>query len=149
MLTPCHFLWRKQAQTRQKSHFLRPTKVVLEGALFSKSPPPPPKYQDTFDRDKGPKPFFGEGFYGMFSPPLLGRCPRTVRPFPVLVFQLSKQQEPYPDNLVNRTRNPFEPYSDKEIPLRRALRRFALLVGLSTGNAPKTDTSLLTFSSLN
>ena len=55
----------------------------------------------------------------------LGRCPSTVRPvFPVLVFQLSKQQ--------NRTRTtslivlgtpPNRTRTDKEIPLRRALRR--------------------------
>ena len=31
--------------------------------------------------------------------------------------------EPYSDNLLNRTRNPSEPCSDKDIPLRRALRR--------------------------
>ena len=48
--------------------------------------------------------------------------------------------EPYSDNLLNRTRNPSEPYSDKEIPLKRALRRFAFLVGFSTGNPPKIGT---------
>ena len=48
--------------------------------------------------------------------------------------------EPYSDNLLNRTRSPSEPYSDKEIPLRRALRRFAFLVGFSTGNPPKIGT---------
>ena len=32
-------------------------------------------------------------------------------------------REPYSDNLLNRTRNPSEPYSDKESPFRRALRR--------------------------
>ena len=48
-----------------------------------------------------------------------------------------KKTEPYSDNPLNRTRNPSEPYSDKETPLRRALRRFAVLVGLSTGNPPK------------
>ena len=48
--------------------------------------------------------------------------------------------EPYWDNLLNRTRNPSEPYSDKEIPLGRALRRFAFLVGFSTGNPPKIGT---------
>ena len=38
---------------------------------------------------------------------------------------LSTEQatEPYSDNLLSRTRNPSEPYSDKEIPFRRALRR--------------------------
>ena len=38
---------------------------------------------------------------------------------------LSTEQatEPYSDNLFNRTRNPSEPYSDKGIPLRRALRQ--------------------------
>ena len=34
--------------------------------------------------------------------------------------------EPYSDNLVNRTRNPSEPYSDKEIPLRKALISWVL-----------------------
>ena len=55
---------------------------------------------------------------------------------------LSNKQatEPYSDNLLSCTRNPSEPYSDKEIPLRRALRRFASLVGLSTGNPPKIGT---------
>ena len=28
--------------------------------------------------------------------------------------------EPYSDNLLNGTQNPSEPYSDKEVPLRRA-----------------------------
>ena len=50
--------------------------------------------------------------------------------------------EPYSDNLLNRTQNPSEAYSDKEIPLRRALRRFAFLVGFSTGNPPKIGTLL-------
>ena len=55
---------------------------------------------------------------------------------------LSTEQatEPYSDNLLNHTRNLSEPYSDKEIPLRRPLRRFAFLVGLSTGNPPKIGT---------
>ena len=48
--------------------------------------------------------------------------------------------EPYSDNLLNRTRNPSEPSSDKEIPPRRALRRFAFLFGLLTGNPPKIGT---------
>ena len=48
--------------------------------------------------------------------------------------------EPYSDNLVNCTWNPSEPYSDKDIPVRRALRPVALLAGFSTGNPPKIDT---------
>ena len=59
--------------------------------------------------------------------------------FPVLVFQQSKQQNRTRTTPLNRTRNPSEPYSDKETPLRRALRRFAFLVGFSTGNPPKWD----------
>ena len=51
-----------------------------------------------------------------------------------LCWSSTKQAtEPYSDNLLNRTRNPSEPYSDKEIPFRRASRRFAFLVGFSTG----------------
>ena len=63
--------------------------------------------------------------------------------FPVLVFQQSKQQNRTWTNLLNRTRNPSEPYSDKEIPIRRALRPVALLVGLSTGNPTKIGTLTL------
>ena len=63
----------------------------------------------------------------------LGQCPSTVRPvFPNFVSNravLGQPPQPYS--------NPTEPYSDKDIPLRRALRRFAFLVGLSTGNPPK------------
>ena len=57
-------------------------------------------------------------------------------------FGLSTKQatEPHSDNLLNRTRNLSEPYFDKEILLRRTLRRFAFLVGLSTGNPPKIGT---------
>ena len=47
--------------------------------------------------------------------------------------------ELYSDNLLNRTRNPSEPavLGQRNSPPRRALRRFAVLVGLSTGNPPK------------
>ena len=50
---------------------------------------------------------------------------------------LSIQQatEPYSDNLLDRTRNPSKPYSDKEIPFRRALGGVALLV-LEEGKRP-------------
>ena len=51
--------------------------------------------------------------------------------------------EPYSDNLLNRTWNPSEPYSDKEIPLRRALRRFAFLAGFSLGIHRKLGLSQL------
>ena len=51
--------------------------------------------------------------------------------------------EPYSDNLLNRTRNPSEPYSDKDIPTRGALRPVPLLVGFSTGNPPKLRLSRL------
>ena len=73
----------------------------------------------------------------------LGRCPSTVQPvFPMFVFQLSKQQNRTrtTSSTHDHTRNPSEPCSDKEIPLRRALRRFAFLVGFSTGNPPKIGT---------
>ena len=61
----------------------------------------------------------------------IGRCPSTVRPvFPVLVFQLRNQAtEPHSDNLLNRIRNPSEPYSDKVIPRGRALRRLPCKLG--------------------
>ena len=54
--------------------------------------------------------------------------------------------EPYSDNLLNRTQNPSELHSDKEIPLRRALRwllscflSWVLNLGLSPlGNVHET-----------
>ena len=80
-------------------------------------------------------------WYLKASNPQLGRCLSTVRPvFPVLVFQLSKQQNRTRTTSSTVLETPSEPYSDKEIPLRRALRRFALLVGFSTGNPPKIGT---------
>ena len=69
----------------------------------------------------------------------IGRCPGTVRPvFPVLVFQLSKQQ--------NRTRatsstvlgTPPNRTRTEKLPLN--LRPVAFLVGLSTENPLKIDT---------
>ena len=47
--------------------------------------------------------------------------------------------EPYSDNLLNRTRNPSESYSDKEIVVKTTLRLVAFLVAFSTGNPPKID----------
>ena len=41
--------------------------------------------------------------------------------------------EPYSDNLLNRTQNPSEPYSDEEIPLSRALRRLPCWLGSQLG----------------
>ena len=46
---------------------------------------------------------------------------------------------PYSDNLLNRTRNPSEPYLDKEIPL-RSFEAVALLVGFPSRNPPKIGT---------
>ena len=85
------------------------------------------------------RPSWKLAFFVPFLP--LGWCPSTVRPvFPVLVFQLSKQQ--------NRTRTtsstvlgtPPNRTRWQRIPLRRALRRFAFLVGFSTENPPKIGT---------
>ena len=42
LFTPCHFL-RGNGHRPDKSHFLRPPKLVLEGALYGTFPPPPPK----------------------------------------------------------------------------------------------------------
>ena len=44
--------------------------------------------------------------------------------------------EPYSD-LLNRTRNPSKPYSDKEIPPQKSSEVVALPVGFSPGNPPK------------
>ena len=57
----------------------------------------------------------------------VGWCPSTV------------------DDLLDRTRNPSEPYSDKEIPFRGTSRSFevlglTMLVGLPSGNPPKIAT---------
>ena len=51
--------------------------------------------------------------------------------------------ELYSDNLLNRTRNTSEPYSDKEIPLRRALRRLLCWLGSQLGIHRKSGFSLL------
>ena len=68
-------------------------------------------------------------------------CPGTVRPvFPVLVFQLSEQQ--------NRTRTTFPTVlgtppnrtRTKTFPLEKSFEAVALLVGFSTGNPPKIGT---------
>ena len=48
--------------------------------------------------------------------------------------------EPFSDKLLNRIRNPSEPYSDKEIPVRLVFEAVAFLVGFSTGNPPKNGT---------
>ena len=58
--------------------------------------------------------------------------------FPCWSFN-KQATEPYSDNLLNRTRSPSEPYLDKEISFRRALRD-CFGFGFSTGNPPKTDT---------
>ena len=56
----------------------------------------------------------------------------------------SKQApEPYSDNLLNRTWNPSEPYSDKEIPFRRALRRLHCSLGSQLGIPQKLGLSPL------
>ena len=51
------------------------------------------------------------------NPVLLGRCPSTVRcVFPVLVFQLGKQQNrAWTTSSTVLNWNPSEPYSDKEL----------------------------------
>ena len=44
---PVVFL-RGNGHRPEESHFLRPPKLVLEGALYGTFPPPPPKSHDTF-----------------------------------------------------------------------------------------------------
>ena len=68
------------------------------------------------------------------GPPELGWCQSTVRPvFPMLVFQLGRLnrtvllQPPQPYS------EPSEPYSDKDSPLRRALRRLLSWLGSQLG----------------
>ena len=62
--------------------------------------------------------------------PILGRCPNTVRPvFLVVGLSTKPATQPYSDSLLNRTRSPSKPYLDKEIPLRRALRRLLCWLG--------------------
>ena len=56
------------------------------------------------------------------------------------VFQLSKQQYLTRTTFSTVLRTPPNPYSDKEIPLRRALGAVALLVDFSTGNPSKIGT---------
>ena len=69
------------------------------------------------------------------------RCPSTVQPvFPVLVFQLSKQQKRTRTTFSTVLGTPSEAYSDKEIPLRRALRRLPCELGSPSGNLPKKGT---------
>ena len=41
-------LLRGNGHRPDKSHFLRPPKLVLEGVLYGTFPPPPPKSHDTF-----------------------------------------------------------------------------------------------------
>ena len=70
---------------------------------------------------------------------VLGRCPRCcsarVSRVGLSEIQKSTQQKPSSDNLLNRSRNPSGPYSDKAIPL--SFETVALLLGLSTGSPPK------------
>ena len=71
----------------------------------------------------------------------LCRCPSTVRPvFPMLVSQLSKQQNRTRTTSSTVLETPPNRTRTKKNPLRKALRRFAFLVGLSAGNAPKIGT---------
>ena len=42
LFTQCHFLLRGNGDRPDKSHFLRPPKLVLEGVLYGTFPPPPP-----------------------------------------------------------------------------------------------------------
>ena len=65
------------------------------------------------------------GRWGKTTPKILFRTVSEYCSACVSHVGLSTKQatEPYLDNLLNRTRTTSEPYSDKENPFRRSLRR--------------------------